>query len=40
MAIPALAQRLVGDTVNAPGAFEPPPRLARARAVGVPNLDG
>jgi capsular polysaccharide export protein len=41
MAIPALAQRLVGDTVNAPGAFvDPPPRLARARAMGVPNLDG
>jgi capsular polysaccharide export protein len=41
VAIPALAQRLVGDTVNAPGAFvDPPPRLARARALGVPNLDG
>lgn len=41
MAIPALAHRLVGDTVNTPGAFvDPPPRLARARALGVPNLDG
>jgi capsular polysaccharide export protein len=41
MAIPVLAQRLVGDTENAPGAFvDPPPRLARARAMGVPNLDG
>ncbi len=39
-AVPVLAQRLVGDTVNAPGAFiDPPPRLARARAAGVPNLD-
>lgn len=40
-AIPALAERLVGGTVNAPAAFiDPPPRLARARALGVPNLDG
>lgn len=41
VAIPALAQRLVADTVNAPGAFvDPPPRLARARAMDVPHLDG
>ena len=41
VAIPALAQRLVGNTVNAPDAFvDPPPRLARARALGVPHLDG
>jgi capsular polysaccharide export protein len=40
-AIAAVAQRLVGNAVNAPGAFvDPPPRLARARALGVPHLDG
>jgi capsular polysaccharide export protein len=38
--IPQVADRLVNATVNEPGGFvNCPPRLARARAIGVPNVD-
>jgi len=36
-AIPEIASRLIEDRVNEPGAYtDPPPRLARAHAAGVP----
>ena len=38
-AVPAFAKRLVEGDVNSHGAFiDPPPRLARARAMGVPMI--
>lgn len=38
-AIPEIADRLIDGRVNEPGAFiDPPPRLARARQLGVPGL--
>jgi capsular polysaccharide export protein len=39
-AIPEIARRLIAGEVNASGALEtPPPRLARARAMGVPFIE-
>jgi capsular polysaccharide export protein len=38
-AVPAFARRLVEGDVNGFGAFvDPPPRLARAKAMGVPMI--
>lgn len=38
-AIPVVADRLIAGRVNEPGAFaDPPPRLVRARAIGVRGL--
>ncbi len=38
-AIPEVADRLLGGRINEPGAFvDPPPRLARANELGVPDV--